>query len=139
MTLQLDLLAWSHCLATGCGGISIAWFILFRSENTIIASDAHVALMTAAFFVGFSVGFVIIAVLQAAIASCFVLFSNNPHCFEPYHQLDHEDLHATWNATYPTELASNTKYAKPCLLYHNDNLEGRLHPERYRRSMHVVL
>ncbi|KAH9086212.1 hypothetical protein LEN26_020369 [Aphanomyces euteiches] len=139
MILQLDLLAWSHCLATGCGGISIAWIIIFRSENTIIASDANIALMTAAFFVGFSVGFVIIAVLQAAIASCFVLFSKNPHCFEPYHQLDHEDLHATWNATYPTELASNTKYAKPCLLYHNDNLEDPLHPERYRRSMHVVL
>ncbi|CAK4072614.1 unnamed protein product [Aphanomyces euteiches] len=57
--------------------------------------------------IGFSICYIVMAVINSSVATTFVLFAEDPHSLHHSHPQDYEDLHNAWNEIYPEEYAKN--------------------------------
>ncbi|ETV87210.1 hypothetical protein H257_02179 [Aphanomyces astaci] len=62
---------------------------------------------TAGLLIGFSICYIVMAVINSSVATTFVLFAEDPHSLHHSHPHDYEDLHQAWNEIYPEEYAKN--------------------------------
>ncbi|KAF0686095.1 Aste57867_22060 [Aphanomyces stellatus] len=61
----------------------------------------------AGLLIGFSICYIVMAVINSSVATAFVLFAEDPHSLHHSHPQDYEDLHNAWNEIYPEEYAKN--------------------------------
>ncbi|EQC31173.1 hypothetical protein SDRG_11099 [Saprolegnia diclina VS20] len=57
--------------------------------------------------IGFSICYIVMAVINSSVATVFVLFAEDPHSLHHSHPEHHDTLHEAWNDIYPEEYAKN--------------------------------
>ncbi|OQR81239.1 PNS1-like protein [Achlya hypogyna] len=85
----------------------VTWDI--KSNNELYTQNLSnpAVLPVTGLLIGFSICYIIMAVINSSVATVFVLFAEDPHSLHHSHPELHDTLHEAWNEIYPEEYAKN--------------------------------
>ncbi|OQR94056.1 hypothetical protein THRCLA_08256 [Thraustotheca clavata] len=99
----------------GMAGAAAAYGVVAwdrKSNNSLYTQNLNHptwSLGLSGLLIGFSICYIVMAVINSSVATVFVLFAEDPHSLQHSHPELHETLHDSWNDIYPEEFKSSKK------------------------------